>query len=65
MSIFDKTKEPEETISKPERVEIVNNNGVIARPFESDIQPWLDQGWKRVNKPDTIEVEDIEDVDSE
>lgn len=32
---------------QPQRVEIVNKDGVSARPFEKDLAPWLAQGWTR------------------
>lgn len=31
--------------SKPQRVEIMWN-GQTARPFEHELQPWFDAGWK-------------------
>lgn len=30
----------------PKRVEIVNERGEVARPFEHQLQPWFDKGWK-------------------
>lgn len=37
------------TARKPQRVEIKDARGNIARPFEKDIDVWLAKGWKRVN----------------
>lgn len=38
------------------RVELVNRYGAIAKPLAKDVQPWLDQGWKRV-KPEAAKGE--------
>tara|TARA_R110000851_G_scaffold207371_1_gene359334 strand:+ start:251 stop:394 length:144 start_codon:yes stop_codon:yes gene_type:complete len=32
---------------KPERVKIVNADGVIAQPYEHEIAAWLKKGWTR------------------
>lgn len=32
--------------AKPEKVLIVNEYGAEATPYKTDLQPWLDQGWK-------------------
>lgn len=38
---------PDESVApKPQRVEIVNERGEVARPFEHQLQPWFDKGWK-------------------
>lgn len=41
-----KTPEPKQPESKPEKVLIVNEFGAEATPYKTDLQPWLDQGWK-------------------
>ena len=40
-----------------QRVELVNKYGAIARPLTKDVQPWLDQGWKRVKATSTEDGE--------
>lgn len=34
--------------TKPQRVEVTDKRGNIARPYEKDIGAWLDKGWVRV-----------------
>lgn len=40
---------------KPQRVEIINNSGAIARPFEKDLASWLAKGWRRVEMAEKAE----------
>lgn len=35
--------------TKPQRVEVQDKRGNIARPYEQDIDAWLANGWTRVN----------------
>lgn len=34
---------------KPQRVEVRDKQGNVARPYEKDIDAWLAKGWVRVN----------------
>jgi hypothetical protein len=45
---FEEVKPKPRAPKKPQRVEVIDKRGNIARPFEKDIDAWLGKGWQRV-----------------